>query len=230
MWGAHHYRRRQREACLSEVRCPNHRYRGTCDNRLLIRLDRLENQLLAGLEARVLTPEAVEYVVRRLQDALKAGKSANASKTGHQQALEAEKNELRAQRIADAIVAAGYSPVLLQRLSEIESKFAEIDRKIAASRQAKVELAPSQLRDFVREKLLNLGALLRDNVARAKRELLEHVKEIVLTPAENRTPYAISGNWEMLPTGENVISMVARDGVEPPTPAFSGQASSRAIC
>jgi hypothetical protein len=69
----------------------------------------------------------------------------------------------------------------------------------------------------VRRKLLNLRELLRDNVARAKRELLEHVKEIVLTPVENMTRYAITGNWEMLPSGDSVISMVARGGFEPPT-------------
>ena len=30
------------------------------------------------------------------------------------------------------------------------------------------------------------------------------------------------GNWRLLPEEECVISMVARDGIEPPTPAFSG--------
>ncbi len=146
--------------------------------------------------------------------------------------LESEKSTLEGQalRVADAIAAAGHSPILLQRLSDIERKLTEVNRKIAELRPPKPVLKPSEIRDFVRKKLMNLPSLLRDNVARAKRELLEHVKEIVLTPVENMTRYAISGNWEMLPAGDSVISMVARDGVEPPTPAFSVDSPSSSIC
>jgi hypothetical protein len=70
----------------------------------------------------------------------------------------------------------------------------------------------------VTRRLLNLRGLLRENVPRAKRELLEHVQQITLTPVQNMTAYAVSGSWELLPTGNDVISMVARDGVE----RFSG--------
>jgi hypothetical protein len=168
--------------------CPNHRYRGTCDNRLLIRLDRLEAQLLAGLEARVLCPAAVEYVVRRLQDAIESSRSSATknvdSRSSELGPLHREKTDLnlQAQRIADAIAAAGHSPVLLRRLSQIEGMLVDVDRKIAASQSPKLELTPTEIRGFVTRKLLNLRELLRENVSRAKRELLEHVKEIVLTP------------------------------------------------
>lgn len=196
--------------------CPNHRYRGTCNNRLLIRLDRLESQLLAGLEARVLKPEATEYVVDRLQEALKAHNADAGSTKSERHHLEAEKNKLKeqSQRIVDAIAAAGHSPILLERLSKVEKELDDLDRRIERSRPPKVQMTTSQVQDFVRDKLLNLGALFRSNVARAKRELLEHVREIVLTPVENMTQYAISGKWEMLAAGESVNSMVARDGVE----------------
>jgi site-specific DNA recombinase len=43
--------------------CPNHRYRGVCSNRLSMRQDRLEAQLLAAIENRVLTPELIDYTV-----------------------------------------------------------------------------------------------------------------------------------------------------------------------
>ena len=82
----------------------------------------------------------------------------------------------------------------------------DLDRKIADLRLAKPDLTPSEIRDFVRGKLLNLRELLRDNVVRAKREFLEHVKEIVLTPVEAMTRYAVSGNWEMLPASDSVMS------------------------
>jgi hypothetical protein len=202
---ARRFERRRRRAV-------DHRYRGTCDNRLLIRLDRLEAQLLAGLEARVLCPAAVEYVVRRLQDAIESSRSSAIKNVDSRSSAlgplnrETSDLNLQVQRIADAIAAAGHSPFLLQRLSQIEGMLVDVDRKIAASQPPKLELTPTEIRGFVTRKLLNLRALLRENVSRTKRELLEHVKEIVPTPVQNKTAYAVSGNWEFLPTGDNVMS------------------------
>jgi hypothetical protein len=47
--------------------CPSHRYRGVCENRTMIRRDRLEEQLLTGLEKRVLSPEMIDYAFDRFQ-------------------------------------------------------------------------------------------------------------------------------------------------------------------
>jgi site-specific DNA recombinase len=150
--------------------CPNHRYRGTCNNRLLIRLDRLETQLLVGLEQRVLNPSAVVYVVGRLQDEIKAycTNAARSNDISHLTGLEKEKIEIedQAQRIVDAIAAAGHSAVLLQQLSDIEKRLAEVDRKINVSRPVMREPALCQIRDFVTRKLLNLRDFLRENVPR----------------------------------------------------------------
>ena len=50
--------------------CPSHRYRGVCSNELTIRQDRLEQQLLAALEARILNSQLIEYTLQRFQDEL----------------------------------------------------------------------------------------------------------------------------------------------------------------
>src|SRR5947208_842292 len=47
--------------------CPSHRYRGVCKNATMIRQDRLEEQLLNGLEERVLKPDMIEYAFVRFQ-------------------------------------------------------------------------------------------------------------------------------------------------------------------
>jgi hypothetical protein len=46
----------------------------------------------------------------------------------------------------------------------------------------------------------------------------------VLTPKQRdgEWVYEVTGDWELLPEKKCVILMVARDGIEPPTPAFSG--------
>ncbi len=50
--------------------CPSHRYRGTCSNGLMIRQDRLEAQLIAGLTERISKPDMVEYALKRFQEQL----------------------------------------------------------------------------------------------------------------------------------------------------------------
>jgi len=46
----------------------------------------------------------------------------------------------------------------------------------------------------------------------------------VLTPTvqDGRKLYRVSGNVNLLPDVESGMLLVARDGIEPPTPAFSG--------
>ena len=42
------------------------RYRGVCSNKLTIRQDRLEEQLLAALEDRLLKPEIFEHIIQQV--------------------------------------------------------------------------------------------------------------------------------------------------------------------
>ena len=57
--------------------------------------------------------------------------------------------------------------------------------------------------------------------------LAHHVKKLVLTPQliDGQWVYSVAGEWELLPGSDCVIWVVARDGIEPPTPAFSGPRS-----
>jgi hypothetical protein len=50
--------------------CPSHRYRGVCSNSVMIRQDRLESQLLAGLTQRILRPEMLEYTLQSFSQEL----------------------------------------------------------------------------------------------------------------------------------------------------------------
>ena len=72
--------------------------------------------------------------------------------------------------------------------------------------------------------VLDLKSLLRTVTQKTKVKLAQHVKELVLTPGkrDGEEVYEVSGEWELLPEKKCVILLVARDGIEPPTPAFSG--------
>ena len=43
--------------------CPSHRFRGTCANAMMIRQDRLEEQLIGYLERHIFTKQMAEYTL-----------------------------------------------------------------------------------------------------------------------------------------------------------------------
>jgi hypothetical protein len=59
----------------------------------------------------------------------------------------------------------------------------------------------------------------------ARNALRKHVGRLVLTPTvtqDGRKLFRVSGNVNLLPDArESGMLLVARDGIEPPTPAFS---------
>src|SRR5262249_10923619 len=109
--------------------CPSHRYRGVCSNALTIRLDRLERQLIAALEARILNSELIEYTLQRFQSELQKRLKEIQNQSTAIDELRREKREMQdqAERITGAIAAAGHSHALLAKLSEIEARIADAD-------------------------------------------------------------------------------------------------------
>jgi hypothetical protein len=121
--------------------CPSHRYRGVCENAMMIRRDRLEEQLLTGLEERVLKPEMIDYAFERFQGEVQRRlkelrEAANNAETGVR-AVQKKRQELkgRAANIAEAIAAIGHSPSLLAQLAVIESEIARMDDQLCSLNQ-----------------------------------------------------------------------------------------------
>src|SRR5260370_10576605 len=170
--------------------CPSHRYRGTCANGLMIRYEILEQQMLAGLEARVLKPEMVEYAVmcfqKELERRLNEVKQRSTQQSCQDAKLRSEKERLNAQaaKLADAIAASGHSPTLLRRLAEVEQKIAEGDRQLTAHKEFDVTASLDEIREFVTKELLDIRSILREDVAKTKLALRRHIRDLVLTPKE----------------------------------------------
>jgi len=59
--------------------CPNHRNRGTCDNAVMVRYERLEAQMLSGIEERLNDPKlvrkAVDGLMKRMEEHLRQQRS-----------------------------------------------------------------------------------------------------------------------------------------------------------
>ena len=177
----------------SKYGCPSHRYRGICENTLTIRQDRLENQLLAALEQRVLRPEMLEYTLRRFREHLqkrldeirKQGSACNSTLS----ALQRERRELqeKAKRVSEAIAEAGHSPTLLAHLASIESKLALVEQRIEAHRPIDFKATEDEIREFATRNVLHLRTLLRGDVSHARMALMKHVGQLVLMPRQTLT-------------------------------------------
>jgi len=191
-----------------------------------MRQDRLEAQLLAAIENRVLTPELIDYTMRRFEEALERRLEENRARRTSPSALELERAELQVQarRLAEAIAEAGHSPSLLSYLASVEAKLVRVEQQIDECNPVNLNVTAEEVRTFVLKNVMQLRNLLHDETSRARAALMKHVKQLVLTPEERPEGpvYAVSGTVDVPATRGCVMPMVARDGIEPPTPAFSG--------
>jgi site-specific DNA recombinase len=133
----------------------------------------------------------------------------------------------QAENIADAIAANGHrqSPTLLARLTVIEAETETLKTRLdQGQRVFDTPVSLEELRQFILKKANDLRSLLVGDPVLAKDALRKHVSELVLTPRQTPSGpvFDVSGDVNFFLQDSHVMQMVARDGVEPPTPAFSG--------
>ncbi len=212
--------------------CHTHKHSGMCGTQLMIRQDRLEEQMLAAIEARVLNREMLDYVVRRCEEALK-DRMAQMERQGSivtVQSLEKDLEDRRRRqaKLIEAIEVAADVTSLAERLRGLEAEIAKIQQAIAAYRPIRLDAAVEEIREHVRGSLMGLRHLLAANTdgdyARAKEAIAKHLGKLVLTPSvrEGRPVYKVTGSFTVPDDEKCRMQLVARDGIEPPTPAFSG--------
>jgi site-specific DNA recombinase len=213
--------------------CPSHRYRGVCHNAVTIRQDRLEEQLLGALERRIADPQTMEYILARFQEAFQKRRAEFQRQAIGLDGLRRERGDLQtqAQHLTDAIAAAGHSPALLSKLGDVEARTAEVDRRLEACKPNDFTATAGEIRNFVYRNLMHLQGLFQNaDASTAKMAFSRHIGQLVLKPHQTASGpvYEVSGGVELL-AGKEVMVVVARDGIEPPTPAFSGLRSLRSI-
>ncbi len=203
--------------------CHAHKHSGVCDNNWTIRRDRLEAQLLGAIEQRLLDPVILDYAVDRIEQAVKTRitEMQRQAQSTNVDTTRSRRDELKAQatRLTEAISLGGTLRPLVQRLQEIEQEAAEIERAVALQRPRNVELKPGQVRDAVVKTMMNLrSALGEGDVTLAKNALMKHVGRLVLTPAliEGKKLLRVTGGVQV-PGPNDVMQVVARDGLGPPT-------------
>ena len=132
--------------------------------------------------------------------------------------------QLKAERLTTAIADTGHSPALLSKLAEIESQIAQVNHREEAAGPVNLSAAVGEVREFVYSQVMQLRELFQQDATGSKAALARHIGQLVLTPKTNPTEpiYEVSGGFDLLAGNNDVMPVVARDGIEPPTPAFSG--------
>ncbi|MEO5925706.1 MAG: recombinase family protein [Bryobacteraceae bacterium] len=216
----------------SKYGCPSHRNRGVCTNALTIRRDRLEKQLIAAIQEKLLTPTLLEKALRAFEQSLEKRLTALRREADDGADLRETKERLKqeASRIADAIAVTGHSQTLIERLQMLERKIAETETRERRSKSVVQRPSVDELRRFVRERIGNLNQLVEGDPERARTTFAKHLPLIVLTPSnrDGGPVFEVSGSWKLVPEGD-ALQVVARDGIEPPTPAFSGPRTPKSI-
>ena len=221
--------------------CHTHKQSGMCDNKLMIRQDRLEAQLLAAIEQRLLNPANLEYAVKRCEEELR-NRLAEMERQGAVITLDSLRKQqqdltARRARLIEAIeIGGGELTSLTQRLRELEHEIRRLNEAIAVHRPVKVDTAVDGVREYVVTSIMRLGEMLKaEDVFRAKEALAKHIGKLVLTPIERdgRQVYRVSGSVSVQPpadTGKCRMQLVARDGIEPPDASLFRAALSQLNC
>lgn len=194
--------------------CKNHRFRDTCSNRLTIKWQPLEQQLIAAISKNLLDPQLekqrIDNFSAQLQAAIELeGKLASESASNGSR-LKEERAELeqKALRLADAIGQHGYSSVLSAQLSKVESRMVEIDQLLTAKPASKLpKFTDEQIREFLRQESKDFCDALTSDPEFARQEIQKRIKRLVLTPKE--TPEGlvleVSGDVALLRTGDVLV-------------------------
>ena len=206
--------------------CSMHAYRGdkVCTNNLLIQQRVLEKQLLAGLQARVLNPDVIEYTLQKFEEQLALAISKQGDRSTHyQRRVDAIQKQIR--NCTDAISEGRRYPSLMEKLGELQQDLADAKAKLVNSEPRNVRFQLRDTRRFVEASLSNLQVLLTGEPRLARAEIAKHVQKITLTP--DVKTYVASGSWDLL--GGVAVTMVPGARIELATPAFSGRRSTNEL-
>ena|SRR5271168_2560817 len=96
----------------------------------------------------------------------------------------------------------GHSTFLIEAIDQRERELRNIDERLNAWGPGLQQVQPSDVTDFVKDRLAKLCDLLNSDVTRARAELLQHVTEIRLKPSQTETgsEYVAVGEWNLLGT------------------------------
>ena len=178
--------------------CATNRDKGTCDNRLTMRLDRLEGAVLQGLQEQLLTPELTKTFVREYtREVNRLRAEASATHDGARQRLSTLNRQI--ENIVDTVAAGRASTALLDRLEKFELEKNQLELELTGPAPEPVRFHPN-VADVYVSKVNGLRDALNEDGAREEAaEILRGlIDEIRLHPIDGRLQIELIGDLATL--------------------------------
>jgi DNA-binding Lrp family transcriptional regulator len=167
----------------SHYGCSTARNKGTCDNLLTVRRDRLEATVLDGLKHQLMQPELVAAFVDEFHKEINRQR---AEQDGHRHhtARDLEKTEREIRRLIEAIKAGVPGVAVKDEMAVLEAKRVELLARIEAAPPSMPRLHPN-LAELYRQKVTNLAEALNDEHTRLEaaeciRALIEEIRLVLV--------------------------------------------------
>ena len=180
--------------------CPMNFHRGdsVCSNRLRVRRDVLEGELLAGLQEKVLREDVVNYVLDRFESELLKELEGIG---GEMDAMRKRRAKLQVEvtNLAAVVASGVHSPTVIAEIAVREREIANIADRLLSSDPDSVRSRVKNLRAKALVRMQDLRQCLNGDAAAARAYLTRHVEKIVMDPDGGR--YVASGNWNLLGEG-----------------------------
>ena len=176
---------------VAEYVCHRRRFYGTCENRVHLPVDMVNERILSAIEEHALTPEAIEQVIRL---------SERDDVREKQEALRREQADCarRIDRLVTVIAEGADAPTaLLGKLRELEARQKALDTEIRCLRPVP-RLAPQ----VVEGRLAEWRRLLRQSVTQGRAVLQRVLRgRIVFTPREGGYDFNCETRYDRLFSG-----------------------------
>ena len=211
--------------------CATHRERGTCTNASQISVNELERRVLAGIKIYLSEPALLREFVREFHSELRQ-LQARSTNLGSESKKQFDDIKKKIDRIVGAIADGTDTPSLRRALLSLENEKVDLERAIATYHRPTVEPpAVSDVAKIFRRKVERLEESLGaepDVTTQAATILRTLINGIVLYPRKKRGTMSIEVQGEpsalFLPANDEaleernwMITVVAEEGLEPPT-------------
>jgi site-specific DNA recombinase len=180
--------------------CPLNFHRGdtVCSNRVRVRRDVLERELLAGLQEKVLRDDVVNYALDRFEAEL-LRELENIG--GEMEQMRRRKAELDAEigRLTAGLASGIHSPSVMAEIARREREVSEIADRLLSSEPDSIRMRVKALREQAMQRIRDLRSYLNTDTPKAHAFLAKHVGQITMEPSGG--VYIASGRWNLLGVG-----------------------------